>query len=124
MICTKPVMAQPPRSRVCTSERGRRRLASPFGVGLRGLALELQRLERLVAQYPRVMPRLDAVDVTGAEVDFVSIVGRDVNRAGAHVAQVRGLPALAPDPRLAALRPPPSRLGPQARDRGRSELDN
>jgi len=65
--------------------------------------------------------RLWVDDVTA---NFFSVLGRDVDPSGDHVTQVRGLTALAPDHRLDALRPAPSRLGPQPRHRGRSELDN
>jgi len=46
----------------------RQRRLSALGVGLGRLALELERDERFIARYPRVMPWLKPVRVTGTKI--------------------------------------------------------
>src|SRR5690242_5845014 len=70
------------------------------------------------------MARVNAVRVTRTQVEFASVVGRDVKAPRNHIAQMRRLAALASDNGLDALRPPPPRLKGQPRDRCWTKLHN
>src|SRR5829696_921345 len=97
---------------------------SALGVGLSGLALEFERHERLVAEHPCVMPRVDPVRVARTKIELAAVGGRDVQPAGDDVPEVCRLAALPADHGLDALRPPPSRLRLQPRYRGPPKVDN
>src|SRR3954447_9271049 len=71
-------------------------------VGRRGLALELQGDERLVAHHLGVVAGREPVGVTGPQVALGAVVGGDVQGAGHHVAEVCGLAAVRAGERLDA----------------------
>src|SRR5918994_484125 len=92
-----------------TSGAGPRRSSAP-GVFLRGLRLELEAHEPLVADDPRVVARLDHVRLARADLDLRSVLVPDADPARLEVADVACLAALGPGDGFEALRPPPARL--------------
>src|SRR5919198_4931915 len=87
-----------------------RRGDAPSAPGVVGGALELDADERLVAEDPGIVARLDHVRIAGADVNRRTVVVDDVDLARNDVAEVRHLAAVGARHGLDALRPPPAGL--------------
>src|SRR3954454_16069849 len=98
------------RRRSPTIRPGRLTKRSALGVVLRGLRLELEPDEALVADDPRVVTGLDDVRVAGADLELGAVVVLDAELAGLDDADVVHLAAVGAGDGLDAFRPPPPRL--------------
>src|SRR5207248_48881 len=84
-----------------------RRLAATSRISARGpvlcVAAEVDARERLVADDPGVVPRLDHSDVAGPDLRFGAVVVCDLHPAGHAVDEVRRLAFVCPRDRLDVL---------------------